>query len=77
LAARKGEAYNAADPYFGGEKVWQSFSDWLAKVPSVNYGIFTNEVDTAVTANLPSLIDGAKIDDVMRAVASQAEGQIQ
>lgn len=77
LAARKGDAYNVADPYFGGEKVWQSFSDWLAKVPSVNYGIFTNEVDTAVTANLPALVKGAKIDDVIKAVASQAEGQIQ
>lgn len=77
LAARKGNAYNVADPYFGGEKVWQSFSDWLAKVPSVNYGIFTNEVDTAVTANLPALVKGAKTDDVLKAIASQAEGQIQ
>jgi lactose/L-arabinose transport system substrate-binding protein len=77
LAARTGAAYNAPDPYFGGEKVWQKFSDWLAKVPSVNYGIFTNEVDTAVTANLPALINGTPADDVLKAIASQAEGQMQ
>jgi lactose/L-arabinose transport system substrate-binding protein len=77
LAARSGAAYSAADPFFGGEKVWQNFSDWLAKVPAVNYGVFTNEVDTAVTANLPSLAKGAPVDDVLKAIQSQAEGQIQ
>ncbi|HLP67325.1 MAG TPA: extracellular solute-binding protein [Rhizobium sp.] len=77
LAARTGPAYGEADTFFGGEKVWQNFSDWLAKVPSVNYGIFTNEVDTAVTAHLPDLASGANVDEVLKAIQSQAEGQIQ
>jgi len=77
MAARTGAAYAAADPFFGGEKVWQNFSDWLAKVPAVNYGVFTNEVDTAVTANLPSLAKGTPVDEVLKAIQSQAEGQIQ
>lgn len=77
LAAREGAAYEAADDFFGGEKVWQNFSDWLAKVPAVNYGIFTNEVDTAVTANLPALANGTPVDEVLKAIHSQAEGQIQ
>lgn len=77
LAARTGPAYGEADAFFGGEKVWQNFSDWLAKVPSVNYGIFTNEVDTAVTAHLPDLAKGANVDEILKAIQSQAEGQIQ
>ncbi|WEZ82379.1 extracellular solute-binding protein [Rhizobium sp. 32-5/1] len=77
LAARTGDAYMKADDFFGGETVWQNFSDWLSKVPPVNYGIFTNEVDTAVTAHLPSLAQGAKIDEVLKQIQSQAEGQIQ
>ena len=77
MAAREGAAYGAADEFFGGEKVWQNFSDWLAKVPSVNYGIFTNEVDTAVTANLPALANGTPVDEVLKAIQGQAEGQIQ
>ncbi|OJG00060.1 ABC transporter substrate-binding protein [Pararhizobium antarcticum] len=77
LAARTGEAYMKADEFFGGETVWQNFSDWLSKVPPVNYGIFTNEVDTAVTAHLPSLAQGANIDEVLKQIQSQAEGQIQ
>ncbi|WP_137155199.1 extracellular solute-binding protein [Rhizobium sp. FKL33] len=77
MAAREGSAYGAEDPFFGGEKVWQKFSDWLAQIPAVNYGIFTNEVDTAVTANLGSMGKGAKVEDVLKAIQSQAEGQIQ
>ncbi|SMC53862.1 sugar ABC transporter substrate-binding protein [Rhizobium sp. RU36D] len=77
MAARTGAAYSEADAFFGGEKVWQSFSDWLAKVPAVNYGIFTNEVDTAVTAQLPSLAKGANVDEVLKAIDAQAQGQIQ
>ncbi|OQP87385.1 ABC transporter substrate-binding protein [Rhizobium rhizosphaerae] len=78
MAARKGEAYNLADPFFGGEKVWQHFSDWLARVPPVNYGVFTNEVDTAVNAHLPELAkDGVSVDKVLSEIESQAQGQIQ
>jgi lactose/L-arabinose transport system substrate-binding protein len=77
MAAREGAAYSAEDPFFGGEKVWQKFSDWLAQIPAVNYGIFTNEVDTAVTANLGSMGKGAKVEDVLKAIQGQAEGQIQ
>ena len=53
LTAREGDAYKASDEFFGGQPVWQNFSDWLAKVPDVDYGIFTGEVDSAVSAQLP------------------------
>jgi lactose/L-arabinose transport system substrate-binding protein len=46
-------------------------------VPAVNYGIFTNELDTAVTANFPALLKGTPVDDVLKAIESQAAGQIQ
>lgn len=77
LGARTGSAYSASDAFFGGEPVWQNFSDWLSKVPPVNYGVFTNEVDTAVTANLPALAKGTSVDDVLKAIQNQAEGQMQ
>ena len=75
-AAREGEAYKANDAYFGGQAVWQSFSDWLAAVPAVNYGIFTNEVDAAVAAQLPALAEGGSIDDAIAAIDAQVRAQI-
>ncbi|WP_104666032.1 ABC transporter substrate-binding protein [Ensifer adhaerens] len=77
LAARGGAAYGEADAFFGGEKVWQNFSDWLAKVPSVNYGVFTNEADTAVTAQLPALTQGTPVDEVLKAIDAEVSAQIQ
>jgi len=77
LASREGPAYSAPDAFFGGEKVWQSFSDWLGKVPSVNYGTFTNEVDAAVTAQLPAIAAGGSVDDAIKAIDAQVKTQLQ
>jgi lactose/L-arabinose transport system substrate-binding protein len=77
LAARQGKTYEAADPFFGGEKVWQNFSTWLAQVPGVNYGVYTNEVDAAVIAQLPGLAKGGSIDDAIKAIDAQVATQIQ
>ena len=77
LAARGGAAYSAKDDFFGGEPIWQNFSAWLAKVPSVNYGIFTNEVDAAVAAQIPAIGKGAPVDGALKAIADQVKTQIQ
>lgn len=77
LAARDGEAYKAKDDYFGGEPVWENFSTWLAAIPGVNYGIFTNEADAAVNAQMPGLIKGGSVDEAIAAIDAQISQQIQ
>jgi lactose/L-arabinose transport system substrate-binding protein len=77
LAAREGEAYKATDEYFGGQPVWQNFSDWLAAIPAVNYGIFTEEADAAIAAQLPTLAQGGSVDEAIAAIDAQVRQQIQ
>ncbi|MBN9317197.1 MAG: extracellular solute-binding protein [Devosia sp.] len=77
LAAREGEAFKASDAFFGGQAVWQNFSDWLAAIPGVNYGIFTNEADAAVIAQIPALKDGGDIDAAIAAIDAQVKQQTQ
>jgi lactose/L-arabinose transport system substrate-binding protein len=77
LAARDGAAYSSVDDFFGGDKIWQSFSNWLGKVPAVNYGTFTNEADAAVSAQLPALASGGSVDDAIKAIDEQVKTQIQ
>ena len=72
LHARDGAAYQAPDPFFGGEKVWQNFANWLAEVPDVDYGIFTSEVDSAISAQLPAIAKGGSVDDAIQAINAQA-----
>jgi lactose/L-arabinose transport system substrate-binding protein len=77
LAARNGDAYKASDEFFMGQPVWQNFSDWLAAIPGVNYGIFTNEADAAVIAQIPALKGGASIDETAAAIDAQVRQQVQ
>jgi lactose/L-arabinose transport system substrate-binding protein len=77
LAARDGEAYKASDAFFGGQPVWQNFSEWLGKIPGVNFGTFTNEANAAAFAQFPALAKGESVDDAIKAIAAQVEQQIQ
>lgn len=77
LAAREGEAYKATDDFFGGAPVWQDFSTWLSEIPSVDYGTYTAEVDDAIKAQLPAIIEGGDIDAALQAINDQAQQQMQ
>ncbi len=77
LAARDGEAFKSSDAFFGGQTVWQNFSDWLGAIPGVNYGIFTNEADAAVIAQIPALKDGGDVDAAIAAIDAQVRQQTQ
>ncbi len=77
LPASAGDAYKASDDFFGGQPVWANFSDWQAKIPSVDYGIYTAEVDAAVIAQLPGIVQGGSVDDALKAIQEQAQQQMQ
>ena len=77
LPASAGDAYKASDDFFGGQPVWANFSEWQAKIPSIDYGIYTAEVDSAVVAQLPGIIQGGSVDDALKAIQEQAEQQMQ
>lgn len=48
LPAQNGSAYKAKDPFFGNQSIYTLFSDWMKKIPSVDYGMFTYEADAAI-----------------------------
>lgn len=77
LAAREGEAYQASDDFFGGEPVWQNWSDWLGEIPAVKYGIFTEEADSAVVAQIPAITSGGNIDEIIATIDAQVRQQTQ
>ena len=77
LAARTGPAYQTKDAFFGGEPVWQDFSDWIQQIPGIHYGTYTTEVDAAVEAQLPTIAKGGSVDDALTAINDQASAQIQ
>lgn len=77
LSAREGAAYKESDEFFGGAPVWQNFSNWLGQIPSVDYGTYTAEVNAAMQAQLPTLIQGGDVDAALQAINDQAQQQMQ
>jgi len=77
LDARKGASYDKADDFFGGEKIWQSFSEWLGKVPGVNYGVYTAEGDAAAAAQVVQVAKGKALDAALKDMAKQVSSQTQ
>lgn len=72
LKVREGDAYKSSDEYYGGQPVWQNFSDWLGKVPPVNFGIFTYEVRSAISTQLPIIAKGGDIEKAIDDITAEA-----
>lgn len=72
LEAREGPAFQASDEFFGGQPVWQNFSQWMSEIPGVNYGIFSYEVLSAIQAQIPALTAGDRpIEAIVQDINTQ------
>lgn len=71
LDARNGPAFQASDEFFGGQPVWQNFSDWLQEIPAVNYGIFTYEAIDALEAQVPALMAGEPTEEIVQRIDAE------
>jgi lactose/L-arabinose transport system substrate-binding protein len=77
LPAGNTTAYQYQDSYFNNQKIYSDFNKWAADIPAVNYGMYTYEVDSAIAAQMPSIMQGAPIDKVLESVEQQLKYQIQ
>lgn len=77
LPSQNGEAYVAADPFFGGQKVFAEFATWMKKIPPINYGVYTYEADAALMAAMPEYLAGKiTIDAALKKAEEQLNNQI-
>lgn len=76
LPANHGYAYQVNDPFFGKQPVFSYFSKWVAQIPQVSYGMYTQEVDNAIAAEIPALLDGEPVDKVLNRVETSLRYQI-
>ncbi|GMK41395.1 ABC transporter substrate-binding protein [Paenibacillus sp. CCS19] len=76
-AAANGEAYSAADEFFGGQKITSDFAKWTEQIPRVNYGMHTYEIEDLLAVEVQNYLNGKALDKVLADAQSQAETQIQ
>ncbi len=77
LPAKTGPAYQVKDDFFAGQTVYADFSQWVGQIPKVSYGMYTQEVDNALSALLPSLLGGTPVDEILTTLNNNLKYQIQ
>ncbi|HZH58720.1 MAG TPA: extracellular solute-binding protein [Metabacillus sp.] len=76
LPAAEGEAYQAMDEYFSGQKVVADFSTWTEQIPQVNYGLHTYAIEDILVVEMQNYLNGKDIDQVLEDAQAQAEAQV-
>jgi len=72
LPAQTGSAYKAKDPFFGNQAIYTLLSDWMKKIPSVDYGLFTYEADAAIMNVMPDAYSGKiSVDEALKRAEQQ------
>lgn len=78
IPAISGSAYSAPDEFFGGQKVFADMGKWMSEIPSINYGLYTYEADSAIMSNLEAYLSGSKtVDEALKDAEAQLLSQIQ
>jgi lactose/L-arabinose transport system substrate-binding protein len=75
LPALKDPFFHQADPYFGGEKVYELFANLTAEIPAINYTQdYAKATDIVTNAVVASVLNGkdpkAALDDAAKQIAT-------
>ncbi|PAD40224.1 ABC transporter substrate-binding protein [Terribacillus sp. 7520-G] len=73
--AADGEAYQAEDEFFGGQKILSDFAAWTEEIPQVNYGLHTYVIEDILANEIQKYLDGEDLDTVLENAQSLAEQQ--
>jgi len=74
--ASTGEAYKAADDFFGGQKTISDFAAWTEQIPNVNYGMHTYAIEDILVVEMQNYMNGADLNTALSSAQSQAETQV-
>jgi lactose/L-arabinose transport system substrate-binding protein len=78
LPAQSTGAFDTADPFFGGPKIFKDLAGFLPKIPGVNYGQYVPEANTAVNSALFNYLQGSiTVDEALRRAEEQLKNQMQ
>ncbi len=76
IPAFNGANYSKADPFFGGQKVYEVLSQYAKIIPAVNIGEYTYEADAAVMGNMEAYYNGQSVEKTLDAISAQLENDI-
>lgn len=72
--AESGSNVTAPDAFFSGQTIYKDWMDWTAKIPAVNYGTSTYDVEDKMTECVQSVLSGTNIDEALTNAQAEVEG---
>lgn len=76
LPAGNSEVYNEPHPFFGDQKIYSKITDFAARVPQVNFGIYNYEARDAVSTAITQIMSGKNIDSALEEAQTTLEFQM-
>jgi lactose/L-arabinose transport system substrate-binding protein len=69
--------YNKSIDFYGGQKLMQDFATWSAKIPAVNYGSSTYNIEDILSGAVQNIVSkNADLDSTLKDVQKQAEAAV-
>lgn len=75
-ASSTAENYSKPSEFFGGQEIFNDFSQWTTEIPTVNYGLYTYTIEDIMTEAVQSILQGADIDETFANTQVQAEAAV-
>ena len=72
--AIEGANVNAADSFFNGQPVYKSWAEWTDKIPAVNYGMSTYDIESKMTEAVQAITGGTSIESALSKAQTEVEG---
>lgn len=68
--------YSKPLEFYGNQEVFKDFSEWSKKIPSVNYGLYTYQLESIMSEGMQAIVSGADIDETLKNTQAQAEAAV-
>lgn len=69
--------YNKSMDFYGGQKLMQDFATWSEKIPAVNYGSSTYNIEDILSGAVQNIVSkNADLDSTLKDVQKQAEAAV-
>lgn len=70
------DIYQEPVAFYGDQKVYADLSEWMTKVPSVNYGTDTYAIEAIVAEYAQRAINGEDLDSLLKEAQTQVEASV-
>ena len=75
-SASSSKNYSEPVKFYGDQAVFKDFSDWSAKIPAVNYGLYTYKLESVMSEGMQKIVAGEDIDTTLKNTQAQAEAAV-